>query len=88
MTKEEYVNLWTALKIQSHTDTELNNLSWQEPVISREIITPPSSAAIEGDRYVVPVGSLGDWSGQDNQIAEWNGSYWDFTDVNKSGYVT
>jgi hypothetical protein len=32
-----------------------------------------------GDRYLVGAGALGQWSGQEDAIAEWSGSFWDFT---------
>lgn len=41
------------------------------PVLSNIIDTPPSNSD-NGDRYIVPSGSTGAWSGQTNNIAEWN----------------
>jgi len=53
-----------------------SNITWREPVIDK-LTTPPGGPSI-GDRYVVlPVGT-GLWTGQDNDVAEWNGVTWDF----------
>jgi hypothetical protein len=40
--------------------------------------TPPGSPALNDSYIVEPVGT-GAWSGQDNNLAVWNGSSWDFT---------
>lgn len=48
----------------------------QDSVESR-MGTPPVSPAI-GERYLVTTGT-GYWAGHDGEIAEWNGSNWDFT---------
>ncbi len=52
-------------------------LTWVDPVISR-INTPPGSPNT-GDRYLITSGATGAWLGKDDNIAEWNGSAWDFT---------
>lgn len=54
------------------------SLSWKNPVKDKDIATPPGSPTL-GDRYIVASGGTGDWLGKDDQIAEWNGSSWDFT---------
>lgn len=51
-------------------------IEWKEAVIAIEN-TPPGSPTT-GDRYIVGVGT-GAWDTEDNNIAEWNGSSWDFT---------
>ncbi|GAI87497.1 unnamed protein product, partial [marine sediment metagenome] len=35
------------------------------------------------DRYLVIATATGDWAGEENNIAEWNGTSWDFTIPNK-----
>jgi len=50
----------------------------QLAVQSRATGTPPSSPA-PADRYIVGSGAGGDWSGQENAIAFWDGSAWNFT---------
>ena len=42
----------------------------QASAISRTTTTPPGSPA-DGDRYIVPAGATGAWSGKTNQLASW-----------------
>lgn len=51
----------------------------QPSVISAAITTPPSSPS-DQDKYIVPAGATGAWSGQVNAIAVYqdNGSRWTF----------
>jgi len=44
--------LWTAGKIISYVEGNLNGVSWQNPVIDKDLITPPGSPST-GDRYIV-----------------------------------
>lgn len=39
-----------------------------------------------GDRYLVGASATGSWSGHDDEIAEWNGTGWDFY-TPKDGYI-
>ncbi|RYG89513.1 DUF2793 domain-containing protein [Loktanella sp. IMCC34160] len=39
--------------------------------------TPPVGPTT-GDCYLVGTGATGDWAGQDQSIAQWTGTYWDF----------
>ena len=50
---------------------------WQTKVLDKDLGTPPVSPT-KGDRYILPSGSTGAWSGHDTEIAEYNGSSWDF----------
>ena len=64
------------------------NASWQavaspsattisiDPVLS--ITSTPPMSPNDGDRYLVSSASTGDFSGQTNNIAEWDGSVWTF----------
>lgn len=49
----------------------------QLAVLSRSETSAPASPAL-GDRYLVAATGTGDWAGQDNNIALWNGSIWTF----------
>lgn len=40
--------------------------------------TPPQSPSA-GDRYIVEATATGDWAGQENNVAEFDGSSWSFT---------
>jgi len=51
---------------------------WQAPVLDKDLTAPPGGES-KGDRYIVGSGASGDWSGQDGNIAQYNGSGWDFT---------
>jgi hypothetical protein len=56
---------------------DLDVLSWQGPVIDRDLSTPPGSPT-KGDRYIVKATGTGDWAGHDNAITYYNGSAWVF----------
>jgi hypothetical protein len=66
------------LTTKDYVDSLTQGISWQEPVIDGDLSTPPVSPNT-GDRYIVFPTGTGAWAGQDNNIAEWNGSSWDFT---------
>ena len=56
----------------------LDKFVWQKSVIDKDLATPPASPSI-GDRYLIPSSPTGDWSGHADDIAQWNGTTWDFT---------
>lgn len=67
-------------------DTELGNLSstiqnfeWQKSVLSATILDPTPLTPSTEDRYLINGTGAGAWVGQDNNIAEWDGSTWIFT---------
>ncbi|NBZ88132.1 DUF2793 domain-containing protein [Stagnihabitans tardus] len=41
-------------------------------------LTSPPVAPVAGDSYIVGAGASGDWTGEDNSVAVYNGSFWDF----------
>lgn len=50
----------------------------QVDVISLTVTAPPASPAV-GDRYIVPTGATGAWSGQEGKLARWEeGLFWAF----------
>ena len=58
---------------------------WQPNVV--DIQTTPPGAPVVGDRYIVlPIGT-GLWAGQNNDIATWNGTVWQFT-TPENGWAT
>ncbi|GAI64491.1 unnamed protein product, partial [marine sediment metagenome] len=59
----------------------VQGLDWQQSVLS-ELDTPPGTPAT-GDRYLVIATATGDWVGHEDDIAEWNGTSWDFTTPNE-----
>jgi len=61
-------------------------VSWgirQDPVLDKDVTDPSTLTPSIEDRYIVAVGAIGVWAGQDEKIAEWNGSSWDFTTPEK-----
>ena len=75
-------DLWTASKTKSYVDSLVSGLDWQDSVLDKDLSTPPASPS-NGDRYIVGSSATDDWSGHDNDIAEYNGSSWDFTSVSE-----
>jgi hypothetical protein len=78
-------DLWTASKIKTYVDSLVSGLDWQDSVLDKDLNDPPASPST-GDRYITsapPANATGDWAGHDNEIAEWNGSSWDFTAVSE-----
>lgn len=55
---------------------QIANLEFQDSVID-ELATPPVSPNA-GDRYLVIATATGDFAGQENKIAEYNGTIWTF----------
>ena len=51
--------------------------NWQNTVLDFGSTPPESPSA--GDRYIVEATATGDWAGQENNIAEFDGSSWSFT---------
>jgi len=68
------------LDIKNYVDSKIQGLEWRNSVKSI-LDTPPTSPAVK-DRYIIGVGSA-DWSGHDDEIAEWDGSAWVFYTPNE-----
>ena len=66
---------------KGYVDSLVQGLDWQDSVKDRDLTAPPASPQA-GDRYLVASGATGDWTGHDNEIAEYNGSAWEFTTPN------
>ncbi len=62
-------------------DSMVQGLDWQPSVLD-ELDTPPGTPAV-GDRYLIIATATGDWVLHEDDIAEWDGSVWDFTTPNK-----
>ena len=54
-----------------------SGLEWQDSVI--DILSTPPGSPTTGDRYLVGALATGAWAGDDDEIAEWTGSAWAFT---------
>jgi hypothetical protein len=46
-------------------------------VKDRDLTTPPTSP-VDGDRYIIPSGATGAWSGKTDQIAVWIEGAWEY----------
>jgi len=64
----------------------LESFSFQPPIIDRDLTTPPGGEA-EGDRYIVGASATGEWSGHDNDIAEYDGAGWMFMAPEEGWFV-
>lgn len=73
-------DLWSAQKIQNEIELAKHNIEPQASVKNRTTTTPPSTPA-SGDRYIIPSGATGAWSGKTNQIAEYTTAWTYYTPV-------
>jgi len=67
-----------------------HGLTWHEAVLDKDTLDPSGLTPSMGDRYWIGGTGSGDWSGHDYEIAEWNGSSWEFEEVTDgdAAYVT
>lgn len=81
---------WSSVKIRAEIDLAAATLGtqaeWQESVIDR-LAAPPVSPAT-GDRYLVVATASGAWTGEENNIAEWDGSAWQIVIPTVGTYVS
>ncbi len=68
------------LTTKQYVDSQISVLDWQDSVITMSGTAP--GAPSTGDRYIITIGA-GAWAGHDDEIAEWNGSSWDYTVPNE-----
>lgn len=72
------IDLWSAQKIRNEIELAKHNIEPQASVKDKDLLTPPGTPTV-GDRYIVASGTAtGTWVSKNNQIAEWNGSSWNF----------
>jgi len=64
---------------KSYVDALVEGLQWLAPVKDKDTLTPPGDPDT-GDRYLIDGTGTGAWSGHDGEVAEYNGSGWDFTE--------
>ena len=70
----------TQLVDKKYVDDVAATLEWQDSVLDADVLNPTALTPNAGDRYLINGTGAGDWVGQDNKIAEWNGSAWVYTD--------
>lgn len=66
----------------------VNNFEWQESVLDADIVDPTALTPSTGDRYLINGTGAGAWAGQDNNIAEWDGTQWVFTTPTTGTFVS
>lgn len=64
---------------KKYADDLFLNGEWQDSVLDADILDPTALTPATGDRYLINGIGAGAWAGQDNNIATWNGTSWDFT---------
>lgn len=81
-------DLWSAQKIRNEIELAKRNIEPQASVKNRTTTAPPGSPANE-DRYIIPSGATGAWSGKANQIAEYDSGVWNYylPEVGWTAYV-
>lgn len=74
---------------KDYVDNIVKSIDWQESVIDNSITDPSTITPSENNRYIVPSGSIGVWSGKDNNIAVYKNSSWEYItpDVGTTVYV-
>ncbi len=60
---------------------------WQDSCLD-EVLDPTSLTPSSGDRYLINGTGAGAWSGHDNEIAEWDGSAWQYTSPSTGMYTS
>jgi len=58
-----------------------HGLTWHEAVLDKDTLDPSGLTPSTGDRYWIGGTGAGDWSGHDYEIAQYNGSGWNFEAV-------
>ena len=69
----------TQLVDKKYVDEVAANIEWQDSVLTAGTLDPTALTPATGDRYLINGTGAGAWAGQDNNIAEWNGSAWIYT---------
>lgn len=89
--KSSIVHTWDYAEQNWNTemDSNLKRISrtgYHLGALDADLGTPPGSPA-DGDTYLVPAGATGAWSGQDQNVAYWDGSAWVFYTPNEGWYA-
>jgi|GEM_PF-6794619 len=64
-----------------------HNLTAHEAVLDKDILDPSGLTPSLGDRYWIAGTGVGDWSGHDYEIAQYNGGSWDYEDVTDGDFA-
>lgn len=74
LTFDSVTGLWKNKQLPATYGASINPSL--DPVIENTITDPLTLNLEYGDSYLVPIGGLGVWTGQDNNIATWDGTDW------------
>ena len=66
---------------KDYVDSKIQGLDWQASVL--DIRNDPPSSPSTGDRYIIGDDPTGDWYGEHEKIAEWDGSDWIIIEPNE-----
>ena len=66
------------LATKGYVDSYIQGITWVEKVLDKDLTAPPATPST-GDRYIISSPATGAWASKENDIAEWMGSYWQFT---------
>lgn len=67
---------------KKYVDDQLGLRDFQDSVLDKDLTAPPTGPN-SGDRYIVAATATGAWAGQEDAIAEYNGSSWVFDTPNE-----
>lgn len=67
---------------KEYVDNLIKGITWEEMV--KDMLSTPPDTPSSGDRYIVKPTGTGAWEGHDNEIAEYNGTSWEFEDAVES----
>ena len=70
-------DVWSASKVMDYVTDSISGMSWQAPVKAAQYV--PASDPAAGDRYLITATATGAWAGKEDQIAEWDGTEWQYT---------
>lgn len=83
------LNFWDELSTSWVPLVDPTHQYWLRPAISDEETAPPGAPA-NGDRYLIPSGASGAWSGKTDQVATWSAanSAWLYTIPLDGNYIS
>lgn len=73
------VNVQAALEsLKLYIDAEISASEGLCCVEDKDVTDPSTLTPATGEQWIVAAGAIGDWAGEDEKIARYNGSGWDF----------
>ncbi|HEX8140067.1 MAG TPA: DUF2793 domain-containing protein [Pyrinomonadaceae bacterium] len=70
--------------VDQQIEDKITGLDWQQSVITRSLVAPPTSKPSLGSRYLIATDDpQGDWASHPQNIATWTSAGWKFVEPNK-----